>query len=394
MNKKQNLRKKGFLIACLTGLVCTAAMAQQTDVIELTRGNLTFNFMNMKTERKVKGKTIAEWPANEVAYITDSCVVKKVTILKNLDDILPRNYSIPNEEGITAAGWRLNVEGDETVLHCYLRMPADIVTNLWLAHEETTIMDMETGVRYQARRTSPAECWRKHFTVNAKKGDFVDFCIYFPKLPETTSRITIFGVPNWNLRGNTTITMLNRRNMDNGNPDMWLRQYDTIPKFRQPRQVKQESNYNKSDYDSWAAYTDPHLIKPVGEKTMALWLTPKATYLAMVAEHNWIREYFNIERGTFLIDNYGHQYKLREVQGLPMEHIFWMEGYPGDFFAMVLEFEPVPLGIPSIHYIQPEGEAFEAWGANWSGDLRSDLNVEQMRRNQSLFKYHPREVVK
>ena len=37
-------------------------------------------------------------------------------------------------------------EGDETVLHCYLWMPRDVLTNIWLASEETAILEKETGI--------------------------------------------------------------------------------------------------------------------------------------------------------------------------------------------------------------------------------------------------------
>lgn len=47
----------------------------------------------------------------------------------------------------------------------------------------------------------------------------------------------------------------------------------------------------------------------------------------------------------------------------------------------------------TINYIVPEGEPFKAWGANWSGTVESNLDVEQLRRNQKFFEYHPRVVV-
>ena len=80
--------------------------------------------------------------------------------------------------------------------------------------------------------------------------------------------------------------------------------------------------------------------------------------------------------------------------GYPNDNIFWLEGYPGDYFAIVLIFEPLPLNVKTFTYIDPEGEPFDAWGADWSGAVINDLDVSQLRRNQKLFEYRPRVVVK
>lgn len=37
-----------------------------------------------------------------------------------------------NEQPYMPMSWKLSLENDETVLHCYLRMSADILTNFWL----------------------------------------------------------------------------------------------------------------------------------------------------------------------------------------------------------------------------------------------------------------------
>ena len=99
--------------------------------------------------------------------------------------------------------WELTEEDGETVLHCYMKMPAEVVTNFWLASEETGIVDAETGVHYRARRSEP-DCWKRYFTFRAPKDSIVDFRIYFPPLPETVNDVYIYGVPNWNLRGDHT----------------------------------------------------------------------------------------------------------------------------------------------------------------------------------------------
>jgi hypothetical protein len=71
-----------------------------------------------------------------------------------------------------------------------------------------------------------------------------------------------------------------------------------------------------------------------------------------------------------------------------------MEGNAGDYVAYVLVFDPLPLNISAITYIEPKGEPFNAWGANWSGKVVSNISIQQLRHNQKLFDYHPRIIVK
>jgi hypothetical protein len=295
---------------------------------------------------------------------------------------------MPND--FTPLYWELTEEDGETVLHCYMKMPAEVVTNFWLASEETGIVDAETGVHYRARRSEP-DCWKRYFTFRAPKDSIVDFRIYFPPLPETVNDVYIYGVPNWNLRGDHTVA-INRpvsglRNSPNA-------PYDIAPEFHKPRLVKPEHDYDKNNSGTWAVYTDVHLIKPATDKTFAIWRTKDATYLARATEQNWMREYFGRGGNNVLLDNNGRQYKLKDVMDYPNNNLFWVEGYSGDWFAIVEVYEPLPLNVKTFTFIVPEGEPFQAWGANWRGDVIPNLDVEQLRKNQRLFEYHPRVVVK
>ena len=162
-----------------------------------------------------------------------------------------------------------------------------------------------------------------------------------------------------------------------------------------PKLVKEEApNYTKSDGHAWAVYTDAHLIKPEGNEKMALWRTPEATYLAHGIEQNWMREYFGVHSGTVLVDESGNRYKLKELVGFPIDHNFWMEGYSGDYFALVYVFEPLPLNVETISFMEPDGEPFKAWGANWDGQAAMGLDVDALRQNQSLFEYNKRKIFK
>jgi hypothetical protein len=78
----------------------------------------------------------------------------------------------------------------------------------------------------------------------------------------------------------------------------------------------------------------------------------------------------------------------------PLGEIYWVEGYSGDFVATLKVFEPLPLDVETITYIEPDGEPFSAWGANWKGETKANLIVESLRANQKLFEYHKRKIVK
>ncbi len=347
------------------------------------------------------GKETAVWLPTNNAWIKDSVWAKDVHLAEHLERYFPGTLFDPNllhlikqsgsynpSDEYVPFSWMLCEEGGETVLHCYIKMVADVVTRFWLASEETCLVDRETGTQYRIRRTEP-ECIRKHVCFKAPKDSTLDFRIYFPPLAETTREVTIFGVPLWSLVGNPVTVRPHYEGRVN--------YYDTIPQLRQPRlllnHLSEDAPYDKQNWNTWKVYTDAHLIKPLPDNTMAIWQTPEATYLAIAQEQNWTREYFGWETGEMLVDESGMQYHLREVQGLPIDEIFFMEGNAGDYIAYMLVFDPVPLDKPTITYVAPAGEPFNAWGANWGGLVLPNLDVEALRRNQSLFNYHPREVV-
>lgn len=345
-------------------------------------------------DKKTK-KSTAVWGVANFDWIKEHCGVVEPPVEKDYLKIFPEISKMPlNEQPYMPMSWRITIENNETVLHCYLRMSADILTNFWLTGEETCLVDTETGAQYRMRRTEP-DTYRQHFDVKAKKGDVVDFKIFFAPLPETTKEVGIYGLPNWNLMGA-------KQKLDNprtGTFTMTYEQpYDTIPRFHKPRLLKEHMSedkpYDLQNWNTWKVLTDAHLIKPQPDNTMALWLTPEATYIAVAYEQNWTAEYWGFERGTMLIDEAGHQYKLREVQGVPLGETFFMEGNAGDYIAYMEVFDPLPLGINTLTMIVPEGEPFNAWGANWSGQVFHNLDVKQLRERQKLFNYYPRIIVK
>ena len=120
----------------------------------------------VKTDPKTN-KTTAAWHMTNMEWIKDYCEAKDVTIEKDYLKLFPEvaNMSL-DDQPMLPMSWRLTEENNETVLHCYFRMPADEVTNLWLTSEETCLVDQETGAQYRIRRTEP-DTFRKHFTVRA-----------------------------------------------------------------------------------------------------------------------------------------------------------------------------------------------------------------------------------
>jgi len=335
-------------------------------------------------------KTTAKWYATNNSWIKDYCEVENAPIEKDILKIFPEMINLPQDEkSYMPMSWRLTAENNETVLHCYFTMPADEVTDMWLASEETCLVDQETGAQYRIRRTEP-ETYRKHFTIKAKKGDVVDLKIFFAPLAETTKEVRIYGVPNWSMMG-APVTV---RHEAFGTFE--YQEYDTIPQFRKPivekEHMSEDKPYDMQNWNTWKVMTDAHLIKPVKNETMAIWRTPEATYLAIGYEQNWTTEYWSFGHDIKLVDNTGHQYKIREAQGLPLDELFFMNGNSGDYVAYVLVFDPLPLELTKFTYIEPEGEPFNAWGANWSGHVLP-LDVKQLRDNQKLFEYQPRIIV-
>ncbi|MBR6178814.1 MAG: hypothetical protein IKQ70_13190 [Bacteroidales bacterium] len=323
------------------------------------------------TDKKTKLTSIV-WPTTEHDWIKDTCWVK-APVADDFYTVFPNKNTPP--KNFSLLYWMLTEENDETVLHCYFTMPSDIVTNLWLASEETAIVDWATGVQYRARRTVP-ECTNKHIGIKAPIGTPLDFKIYFPKLPETTKEISIFGVPEWELYGEPSIT-LTRYSANHTS--------DNLPPIKKARLIQDENDYKIHEHLTWSIYTDAHLIKPVKEGTLAIWTTPKATYLAIAHEQNWMREYYGVHEKTFLLDNRGNQYKIKDLWGYPLGHTFWVNGYSGDFIAFLLVFEPLPADVTTFSYIESEDPKYDLWRANWDSKIRHNLNVNELRRNQSLF---------
>ena len=356
--------------------------AQDTKTKILAKSPLFFGFCPGNTELdSLTNKNAVVWNPTNNAWIKKFRWTDNVPVT-NMEELFPLMKQYPTEIDLAPMGWILTDEGDNTVLHCCMRMPADAVTQLWVANEETGILDKETGTLYRATRTVP-DVYGTHFGIRSTKGTCIDLQVYFPRLPESTKKISIYGVQNWGLSGSMDIRLKRKEST-----------YDVAPNFRTPRIVKPENSYNKDDLQTWAVYDNVQLVKPGHEDQMALWLTKDTTYLAIMCEQNWMTEYWAFRDKATLVDQEGVVYHLRAVQGLPINRLFLVKGYSGDYVAFLLKFDPLPLDATSVSYIVPDLEPFKAWGANNKGYKISNMDVEELRANQSLFNYHERVVVK
>ena len=365
---------KKFYLALVLGLVALTSMASvpyvRDNVVssdEQENVLLKTDFIRLETGRSsadFEGAWI-EYPLRAQLSQEDSEVLKKIPYL-----------------GFA----KLIDEGNQTVLHCYLVTGNDNMNNIWLGGDETYIVDAETGVRYKARGSYSPSLWNQTFGVKVPKGTILDFPIYFPKLPKSVKKIKIYGIPHWSLRGGGEIWLRRMHDMADS--------YDTIPCLRVPKLEYPAHNYDKDNMDTYSCYNDAHLLAPMEEYAMAAWFTPETTYLAIAYELNWTKEYYGFQQGTVLVDNAtGKKYKLRKVQGLPMKDLFFIHGVVGDMFAMVLEFEPLPLSATNINYLEADGEPFHVWGASWRGNHITNRPVPMLRENQAKFKYYERKVV-
>lgn len=394
------MRKLRFIAASLLAMLLVPAMAgngKKDEKVLYESYVYNMNVSKVSFDEKTM-KTSVEWPSTECAWVGGNKI-----ITANKMDIV-KDYSVFTGVGqkslregveammsgkiqLTAMFWRLTAEKKQTVLHCYFMMPADEVKNMWLGGADTYIVDRETGIHYKPRKSSN-DVLKTHFTLQAPKGSLVDISITFPPLPESVKKISIYGIPNWYLRGDEVTKLKRTKETEPA--------YDPVPQFKIPRMVAPAKNYDKNNHDSWARLTDVHTIKPVPEKKeklCGLWRTQEATYLAIPKNHNWCREYYGVDETCFLIDNSGRQYKIKSVQGFTLNQIAWVEETAGDWWAQVLVFEPLPLDVNTIHYIVPDSKPFKAWGANWKGKQVTDLDVEELRDNQKYFEYFERVVV-
>ena len=235
----------------LTSLLMVTGLTSQAQPHEYAKSmGILISRPQVEKDQKTN-KTTAKWYATNMAWIKDYCEVENVATEKDILKIFPELPNLPDYGSYLPMSWRLTSENNETVLHCYFQMPADEVTDMWLASEETCIVDQETGAQYRIRRTEP-DTYRKHFTLKAKAGDVVDLKVFFAPLAETTKEVRIYGLPNWGMMGGP-IAPVTIRHEAFGTFEPLA--FDTIPQLHKPivhkEHMSEDKPYDMQNWNTW-----------------------------------------------------------------------------------------------------------------------------------------------
>ncbi len=114
-----------------------------------------------------------------------------------VENLFPLNTS----KRITYSGYYIKRTAEATYLVCVATPESDDEVYHLGSHVNTCIVDVEHGVYYRARGAVPADAWEKDFHVTGMKGKTIALRIVFPPMPDDVEHIRIFGVGDWNLRG-------------------------------------------------------------------------------------------------------------------------------------------------------------------------------------------------
>ena len=277
-------------------------------------------------------------------------------------------------------------EKDRVTLHLYFQMPTIPVKDLWLGGDDTRIVDNITGTHYLARGTYDKNLWNRHFAVNAPAGTIIDFPIYFPNLPETINDITICGVPVF---FKYAIPLLINKTYEPGSVE------SAEPDFRAPEPIGQKVAVKDltpwgatKDIDSCEVYANFHIVKPTTHNKMAIWMTNEKTYIASTIQLPNSRYPLYISSKIYLINEDTKKlYRIKRVQGLPLDTLICAQSEPGNCIALVAEFEPLKSIYSSITYCVPENEVRR-------NAYKTSLDVRQMMNNQREFELFEHQTVK
>ena len=278
-------------------------------------------------------------------------------------------------------------EKGRVTLHIYFQMPTIPVKDLWLGDDDTRIVDNITGTHYLARGTYDKNLWNRHFAVNAPAGTIIDFPIYFPNLPETVNDITICGVPVF---FKYAIPLLLHETYKPGSLE------SSEPGFRIPEPTGQKVAVEDlgpwgaaMDTDSCEVYTNFHIVKPTTNGRQAIWMTNEKTYIASTIQLPSSRYPLYISSKIYLIDEETKKlYRIKRVQGLPLDTPICAQGESGNCIALIAEFEPLESGLHSfITYCVPANEVRRT-------AYKSYLDVLEMMNNQREFDFFEHKTIK
>ena len=136
---------KRIVTLSLMAIACLSMQAQENNNVVFLAKSAGYWTATPSSayDKKIK-KSVARWPRTEKDdwFELSDLVLDNVPTIDNLSDLFPELIDPSSEDyQYSPMPWLLTEENGETVLHCYLKMPADIVSNLWLTDEEGCLLD-------------------------------------------------------------------------------------------------------------------------------------------------------------------------------------------------------------------------------------------------------------
>ena len=354
-----------ILKKCLTATLLVLSMngyAQQDDVDILSSRIVFSRLLCTQVDENVK----------DLCWAKELKTVEKESVHQYLSDSPDHLISL-----------LLVREQGQVVMHTYLQVPNYVFRFPGLGSDATYFVDAETGIHYRARGTYDDRLWGTPIGVKAPEGTIVDFPIYFPNLPETTSEIYVYGMPL--LKNGTKIHFASHVN-EAANTITYK-----TPNIRIPRKV--EKKIVISDDDTCDVYTDAHLVKPTIQDNVAMWLTEEKTYFGVALEMRKNLQDFYIPSDIYIIDEETQMaYNVQAVQGLPLDKKFYIEGVAGDWIAIVLEFAPIdPMNVTFVWMEDDTDIRFTPMMPKTR--YHSNVFYTKLLNNKPLFEYFERKIV-
>ncbi|MBQ9363089.1 MAG: M56 family metallopeptidase [Bacteroidaceae bacterium] len=111
------------------------------------------------------------------------------------------SFPLNTSRKVTYNGYYIKRTAEATYLVCVATPESDDEIYNLGSSDNTYIVDEERGVHYRARGSQPSDMWAQDFHVRGMKGQTIALTIVFPPIPENVERVRIYGVGDWNLRG-------------------------------------------------------------------------------------------------------------------------------------------------------------------------------------------------
>ena len=137
-----------FITLLLIAALAVSAEAEEVKKVTVLQqmGPMYFHYDKPVLDSITKLSTV-KWQSTENRHnkaVDDqwakniNCVSSNVIDNNFVNFPFGRLRDMPND--ITPLYWELTEEDGETVLHCYMKMPAEVITNFWLASEDIKLI--------------------------------------------------------------------------------------------------------------------------------------------------------------------------------------------------------------------------------------------------------------